>query len=143
MLVGGGWCRAEGNRGKKKWDNCNHVINKIYFKKIKKMNQWEKNTLLPWRVWLPCLECCPIPVQEHRQVQGMQEATHGCFSLTLHFFLSPPLSLKAMKEKISVGEDKKTNTHTHTHTHVKLWQVSSVGQGTLLIHQGCWFNRAQ
>ena len=30
MLVGGG-CRAEGNKGEKKWDNCNIIINKIYF----------------------------------------------------------------------------------------------------------------
>ena len=29
MLVGGG-CREE---GEKKWDNCNSIINKIYFKK--------------------------------------------------------------------------------------------------------------
>ena len=32
MLVGGG-CRAEGNQGEKKWDNCNSIINKIYLKK--------------------------------------------------------------------------------------------------------------
>ena len=32
MLVGGR-CRAEGNKGKKKWDNCNSIINKIYLKK--------------------------------------------------------------------------------------------------------------
>ena len=28
-----GVCRAEGNRGGGKWDNCNSIINKIYFKK--------------------------------------------------------------------------------------------------------------
>ena len=29
-------CRAEGNKGEeKKWDNCNSIINKIYFKKLK------------------------------------------------------------------------------------------------------------
>ena len=33
MLVGGGY-RAEGHKGEKKWDNCNSIINKIYFKKI-------------------------------------------------------------------------------------------------------------
>ena len=33
MLAGGGY-RAEGNkREKKKWNNCNSIINKIYFKK--------------------------------------------------------------------------------------------------------------
>ena len=32
MLVGGG-CRAEWNKGEKKWDNCNSIINKIYLKK--------------------------------------------------------------------------------------------------------------
>ena len=32
MLVGGGY-RAEGNKGEKKWDNCNTIISKIYFKK--------------------------------------------------------------------------------------------------------------
>ena len=26
---GGGWYRAEGNKGEKKWDNCNSIINKI------------------------------------------------------------------------------------------------------------------
>ena len=31
MLVGGGY-RAERNKGEK-WDNCNSIINKIYFKK--------------------------------------------------------------------------------------------------------------
>ena len=35
MLVGGG-CRAEGNKGEKKWDNCHSIINKIYFLKRKK-----------------------------------------------------------------------------------------------------------
>ena len=34
MLVGEG-CRAEGEKGEKKWDGCNSIINKIYFKKIK------------------------------------------------------------------------------------------------------------
>ena len=30
----GGWCRAEGDKGrKKKWDNCNSINNKIYFNK--------------------------------------------------------------------------------------------------------------
>ena len=31
-----GWeavCRAEGNKGEKKWDNCNSIINKIYLKR--------------------------------------------------------------------------------------------------------------
>ena len=34
MLVGGGagWRRI---KGRKKWDNCNSIINKIYIKKIK------------------------------------------------------------------------------------------------------------
>ena len=34
MLVGVGY-RAEENKGKKKWDNCNSIINKMYFKKSK------------------------------------------------------------------------------------------------------------
>ena len=29
MLVGVR-CRAEGNKGEEKWDNCNSIINKIY-----------------------------------------------------------------------------------------------------------------
>ena len=28
----GGWCRAERNKGEKKWDNCNSIINKLYLK---------------------------------------------------------------------------------------------------------------
>ena len=32
--VGVGY-RAEGNKGEKKWDNCNSRINEIYFKKKK------------------------------------------------------------------------------------------------------------
>ena len=31
MLVEG-WCRAEGDKGEKKWDNCNNIINIIYLK---------------------------------------------------------------------------------------------------------------
>ena len=27
---GRGVCRVEGNKGEKKWDNCNSIINKIY-----------------------------------------------------------------------------------------------------------------
>ena len=27
-------CRVEGNKGEKKWDNCNCIINKIYFKNV-------------------------------------------------------------------------------------------------------------
>ena len=38
MLVGGG-CRAEGNKGEKKWDNCHSIINKIYFLKRKKIKR--------------------------------------------------------------------------------------------------------
>ena len=35
MMVGGGY-RLEGNKGERKWDNCNNIINKIYLKnKIK------------------------------------------------------------------------------------------------------------
>ena len=34
MLVGGG-CRAWRDKGEKKWNNCNSIINKIYFKKYK------------------------------------------------------------------------------------------------------------
>ena len=30
-LVGG--CRTERNKGEKKWDNCNNILNKMYFKK--------------------------------------------------------------------------------------------------------------
>ena len=26
-------CRVEGNKGGREWDNCNSIINKIYFKK--------------------------------------------------------------------------------------------------------------
>ena len=38
---GGGVCRVEGNkRGGGEWDNCNSIINKIYFKKIKKDSLW-------------------------------------------------------------------------------------------------------
>ena len=37
-LVAGG-CTVEGNKGEKKWDNCNSIINKIYLKK----NYQEKN----------------------------------------------------------------------------------------------------
>ena len=32
MLAGGG-CKVEGNKGRKKWDNCNSIINKLYLKK--------------------------------------------------------------------------------------------------------------
>ena len=35
MMVGE-WYRVDGNRGEKKWDNCNSITNKIYFKKINK-----------------------------------------------------------------------------------------------------------
>ena len=46
MMVGGG-CRAEGNKGEKKWDNCNSIINKIYFLKannlVKKYFRPEQN----------------------------------------------------------------------------------------------------
>ena len=28
-------CRVEGNKREKKWDNCNSIINKIYFTKKK------------------------------------------------------------------------------------------------------------
>ena len=30
--AGGKGCRAEGDKGEKKWDNCNSIINKIYVK---------------------------------------------------------------------------------------------------------------
>ena len=33
MLVGGE-CRAEGNKGRKKWDKCNSIINKVYLERI-------------------------------------------------------------------------------------------------------------
>ena len=32
---GRGGCRAEGNKGWGKWDNCNSIMNKIYFLKKK------------------------------------------------------------------------------------------------------------
>ena len=35
MLESGG-CRVEGEKGENKWDNCNSIINKIYFKNVKK-----------------------------------------------------------------------------------------------------------
>ena len=38
VLVGGKY-RMEGNKGEKKWDNCNGIVNKIYLKK-------EINTIL-------------------------------------------------------------------------------------------------
>ena len=41
MLVGGG-VQGKGDKGKKKWDNCNSIINKIYLKnknKIMKINR--------------------------------------------------------------------------------------------------------
>ena len=41
MLMGGGY-RAEGNKGEKKWDNCNSIINKIYLKKKKKSKRAKK-----------------------------------------------------------------------------------------------------
>ena len=31
----GGGYRAEENKGEKKWDHCNSIINKLYFKKEK------------------------------------------------------------------------------------------------------------
>ena len=34
MLVGGG-AGQRGIKGREKWDNCNSIINKIYFKKGK------------------------------------------------------------------------------------------------------------
>ena len=42
---GGRGYRAEGNNGKK-WDNCNSIINKIYFKKsiCNQILKYEKNT---------------------------------------------------------------------------------------------------
>ena len=33
--AGGRGCRVDGNKGEKKWDNHNSVINKIYLKKEK------------------------------------------------------------------------------------------------------------
>ena len=47
MLEGGG-CRAEGGkREKKKWDNCNSIINKIHIlKKKKKKPLFSENTTL-------------------------------------------------------------------------------------------------
>ena len=30
------WCRAEGGQRGRGWENCNSIINKIYFKKKKK-----------------------------------------------------------------------------------------------------------
>ena len=30
--------RAEGNKGEKKWDNCNSIINKIHLKNIKSIS---------------------------------------------------------------------------------------------------------
>ena len=47
--VGEGY-RVEGNKGEKKWDNCNSIINEIYkffsniFKKRKDMKQGRQNT---------------------------------------------------------------------------------------------------
>ena len=36
-ILVGGVCRVEGGvKGRKKWDNCSSIINKIYFKKEKK-----------------------------------------------------------------------------------------------------------
>ena len=35
MLDGEG-CRKEGNKGEKKWDNCNSIISKRHLKKKKK-----------------------------------------------------------------------------------------------------------
>ena len=40
MLVGGG-CKVEGEKGEKKWDNCNSIINKIYLK------MENKNKIMP------------------------------------------------------------------------------------------------
>ena len=37
MLVRG--YTTEGNKGEEKWDNCNSIINKIYFLKKKQSNQ--------------------------------------------------------------------------------------------------------
>ena len=34
----------EGNKGEKKWDNCNSIINKIYFRK--------NNEILPSTTWI-------------------------------------------------------------------------------------------
>ena len=38
--AGGRWYRVEGGKGRKKWDNCNSIISKIYLKTMRlKINQ--------------------------------------------------------------------------------------------------------
>ena len=44
-------CRAEGDKGEKKWDNCNSIINKIHFKNqlkyfpIKKISKFKSKMI--------------------------------------------------------------------------------------------------
>ena len=47
MLVRGEY-RTEVNKGEKKWDKCNSIINKIYFKQQKKssLREGPQNTYL-------------------------------------------------------------------------------------------------
>ena len=41
----------DGNKGKKKWDNCNSIINKIYLKK-KKVGIAQKEVVSPLHIVL-------------------------------------------------------------------------------------------
>ena len=73
-------CRAEGNKGEKKWDNCNSIINKIFFKKT------YDTTLAGVPQWIECQAVNQkvsdsIPVKVHAWVAArspvgdVQEAT--------------------------------------------------------------------
>ena len=54
MLMGGG-CKAERDKGEKKWDNCNSIINKIYLKK-KYRKPYDKIQMLSCKTTHPSIQ---------------------------------------------------------------------------------------
>ena len=104
MLVGVG-VQVEGNKGEKKWDNCNSFVNKKYMYFLKS----------PWLVWLSGLnaslqtERSPVlfPVRVHAWVagrvpswghaRGNQSMCLLHINISLPLFLPPSLSLSKNK----------------------------------------------
>ena len=43
-MVGGNW-KVDRNKGEKKWEKCNNIINKIYLKYLKIKNAQRKNLI--------------------------------------------------------------------------------------------------
>ena len=81
----GGGCRAEWNKGEKKWDNCNSIINKIYFSK--------KDSLISMCVTIEHQNTGgknPMQLQREKDEFTFMKLCYCC-SITIVCIFSPPL----------------------------------------------------